>query len=93
MINWDNFCLKGIVNDFIFEINAFSDKISTLHKHRLSKPSFDALLNKSKENKFGCLKMTLEKNNALSIFLEIILGQEPQMSPGKDPTGKLGQNF
>jgi hypothetical protein len=22
-----------------------------------------------------------------------MLGQEPQISPGKDPTGKLGQNF
>jgi hypothetical protein len=55
------FLFKSIVNNFMLEINAFYDETSTLHKHRLSKPSFDALLNKSKESKFGCLKTTLEK--------------------------------
>jgi hypothetical protein len=58
------FLFKSIVNNFMLEINAFSDETSTLHKHRLSKPSFDALLDKSKESKFGCLKTTLEKQHS-----------------------------
>jgi hypothetical protein len=93
LLNWGNFCLKDIVNNFIFEIDAFSDKTSTLHKPRLSKPSFDTLLNKSKRVDLVVLKR-LWKNNTLNIFMAFTVGQEPLRFPrSESDTPNWGKNF
>ena len=76
----------------MLEVNTFSDETLTLHKHRLSKPSFDTLLNKSKRAYLVVLKPHWE-NNALNTFLGITIGKELWLFPGKVPHPNRGKIF